>query len=322
MFCPKCGSQVADGSIFCGVCGAAFDSYYQPRQVQYKQPAAAPAASASSAAAVKRPDRKKLIIICCAAVCVLAVLFVLFRLVFGGPGDKVFSAIDKTIKAESFEFDLIYDHNDRLNGMVMGKDDDFKVLVTEDRNYLLYEDGTFTENGREEHDSDLLDFMDSLATRDPEKAVDGNSEIKKEIKKEFVKNYKELIPTARKLLNDTGANYMKSYKKSGSTYKFEIDLFKLYKAAKKEGIQFSSRFKSMMNEIDDDLDSITFKLEVTIDGGYIKTAKGTLTIKDGDYKDSESMTLKVKNIGKVDEDDFDIDPDDYYNYNDDYYDYY
>jgi hypothetical protein len=34
------------------------------------------------------------------------------------------------------------------------------------------------------------------------------------------------------------------------------------------------------------------------------------------------MTMKVKNVGKVDEDDFDIDPDDYYNYNDDYYDYY
>ncbi|MBR1421883.1 MAG: hypothetical protein IJ571_00365 [Ruminococcus sp.] len=328
MFCPKCGSQVAEGSFFCGVCGARFDvqpqnNYYQPQQNSSLQPSGVQNTVSNTAASIKKLDRKKLVIVCCAALCVIAVLFVLFKFVFGGPGDKVFGAIDKTIKADNLEFELIYDHNDKLKGKVMGKDDDFKVLVTEGRNYLLYEDGTFTENGREENNSELLDFMEGIATRDPEKAVEGSSRIKKEIKKEFVKNYKDLIPTARKLLNDTNANYMKSYKKSGDTYKFEIDLFKLYKAAKSDGIQFSGSFKRMMNEIDDDLDSLIFKLEVTLDGGYIKTAKGTVTIKDGDYKDSESMTLKIKNIGKVDEDDFEIDPDDYnnYYYDDYYYDY-
>lgn len=42
MFCPKCGSQIADGSMFCGVCGNQMSGAQAPQQdfqqPQYQQP--------------------------------------------------------------------------------------------------------------------------------------------------------------------------------------------------------------------------------------------------------------------------------------------
>ena len=39
MFCPKCGSQIADGSMFCGVCGNQMNAEQAPQQPQqFQQP--------------------------------------------------------------------------------------------------------------------------------------------------------------------------------------------------------------------------------------------------------------------------------------------
>lgn len=95
MFCPNCGTQIADGSAFCPNCGAQFGAPQQPQyqqptqqpvQPQYQQPVQQPYQQPQYQYQQpiyqkrKRFSLSKLIII----VLVAVLLFLLLRSCFGG----------------------------------------------------------------------------------------------------------------------------------------------------------------------------------------------------------------------------------------------
>lgn len=93
MFCPNCGSQIADGSAFCPNCGAQFGvpqqpQYQQPVQQPYQQPQYQQPVQQTPPFQYQQPvyqkekrfSLSKLIII----VLVAVLLFLLLRGCFGG----------------------------------------------------------------------------------------------------------------------------------------------------------------------------------------------------------------------------------------------
>ena len=121
MYCIKCGSQIADNSVFCPYCGA-----------KAQAPAPAPQTTAevfagpqdSSAAAAKPKKNLKLAIIILAVIAFIGLaVWLTFIIVdaFKKPGTEIVSAFEKTMK-EDFKADIQLKANLKGISALMGKD--------------------------------------------------------------------------------------------------------------------------------------------------------------------------------------------------------
>ena len=127
MYCIKCGTQIADNSVFCPYCGAKTQAP-APAQAPAPQAAAdvfaAPQDSTAAAAKPKKNLKLALIIIAVIAFIGLAVGITFIILdSFKKPGTEIVSAFEKTMK-EDFKADIQLKANIKGISALMGKDTD------------------------------------------------------------------------------------------------------------------------------------------------------------------------------------------------------
>ena len=123
MYCIKCGSQIADNSVFCPYCGAKTQAP-APAPQTTAEVFAGPQDSTAAAAKPKKNLKLALIIIAVIAFIGLAV-GITFIIVdaFKKPGTEIVSAFEKTMK-EDFKADIQLKANIKGISALMGKDTD------------------------------------------------------------------------------------------------------------------------------------------------------------------------------------------------------
>ncbi len=275
--------------------------YAQNAQGGYQQDYAA----ANGGAAVRVKNKKPLII--GAAVIAVAAVVMIFVFAFGGNnGDKIVKAFEKTLRCESFSLDVeadldgesaslsmdIYGNKDVQQFYMSGKVDGEKGEVAYvDGKYFLKYDGDIES---EEIDKDTKKLLGKLFERDWVGAVESNKYIK-QTTKYIVKNYDEAIPLLKGMVRDYfnkgQADYVKDFSKTGNTYRFELDLYKMAKAARNDyDIKLNKELINELEEFDGDCE-----LEITISGGYLKRVKVEVEY-EGDELELEAEFKDYKKI--------------------------
>lgn len=146
MFCPKCGSQVADGESFCSICGSQMDqppvAGNQPavdgNQPQFNgyQPESGSTYPGGEAAAKKKLNPKLIGIIACSAALVI-VLIVVLSLVLGGGGSPESAAKEYILGELDFDYDThekysLIDPKDQLLAYYQGDEDEMNEYLEDE----------------------------------------------------------------------------------------------------------------------------------------------------------------------------------------------
>ncbi len=321
MFCPNCSKEIPNGSAFCTECGATIN-LVQPITTGLTD-------QKKDAAAIKGKSKKPLIfIISGAAAAVMIAVVLILVLSSGGPGDKIVKAFEKTFSEDSLMFELTDDDRRTYTGYAKGKDKDFKLVIRDGSETLLYESKELTTSSYRydddygeyrthsryyDEDSELYRFISGIAARDTEKMMDAFLVSEGE---PICENPKDALSILKKLLNDTEADYIKSYSAGDDSFAYSIDMIKLYEAAKEKGLKINEDFDDKIEkEFDSDLERdrrYIYKFTVSIDNGYISR----LSLKEsfytnGEIRDEGNVNIKIKKINEVKDKVFDADYSDY-----------
>ncbi|MBR1863384.1 MAG: zinc ribbon domain-containing protein [Ruminococcus sp.] len=261
-----------------------------------------------------KKDLKPLVItvLLIAALCAAAIAFVLLS---KKDSEKILSAFSNTLNAPSFtctgvleddrnglDLDLEIYTKDGISRMYMGLSDEYgddneEISLYDGKFYVKHSSPDGTDYSIPEENEETR-FIKQLCTRDFIGTCKNDPDIDKALK-EMIKNYDQIPEIVSQMVTDCFKNncntpYVNSFRKDGSRYAFELDLYHLVKTAKKDhGLKVDA---DLINELK--FYDMTVRLEFSIEKGYIKEFYGELEIEGV----SVSAKLVFDNYNKVDPD--------------------
>lgn len=362
--CIRCGNLLNDDAVFCQFCGTsnvvASNVPQQPvnntaaanslNSVNY--PVGGPTVYSNAnmvlplngadagygswngiQAPKKSRNKKKLLTFICVLLGLAIVGTVLFFVLRKSEAEKIISAFQKTLMAESFTCDgsaSYYREHVEFSGEILGDKNNNQFFLSYTEYYrrreeddrpesYAYVDGKMYSKSygyydddywewiddweyREEKNEEASKVLDKLCQRDFIGAIKASKSIENDVK-EYCKNYEEIPDILLKLVKDcvkadSDTDFIKSMKKrDNGSYTFVIDPEKLLKALKKEyGVKIDEDlYDDALREIER-YELGDAELTFKIEKGYVTSITGEIEV-DGRTAEAE---ITFSNFNKVD----------------------
>lgn len=261
-----------------------------------------------------RVNKKPLIVAISVIACLAIVGTVLF-LVFGkSESQKILSAFQKTLTAESFSVSgSAYSdgYGFDFNGEILGddkhsliylnvnddEDDGGEFAFCDGQMYTKYYDYYDELCFDQYEDKETSEILTKICQRDFLEAAKTNKSFERSMKENFARNYDEVPQILMNMLNDAfkqkgNVSFIESMTKKDNRYTFIIDLEKFVKAAKKDyGLKLN-------NELYDDIRGVDCTVEISfkIERGYVTA----ITFEAETYDEAVEASVAISDINKID----------------------